>query len=67
MLESFNNILPNGEEIFQFEKFAALYPHEAYELDSVEFCNYVRANICDNLTDADIEMLLKNDEILQQN
>lgn len=67
MLEHSNNILPNGEEVFQFEKFAAEYPHAAFELDAEKFCNYVRANICQNLSNNDIEKFLRNDEILQCN
>lgn len=56
-----------SEKFNAFETFAELHPHEAYELDSKAFCDYVRksrdVNIADN---AIIKLLLETDKEEQQ-
>jgi hypothetical protein len=55
------NLNLNQTKNESFEVFAAMNPFEAIKTDKKRFCQYVRKNICETLTDSEIEKFINKD------
>jgi hypothetical protein len=47
----------------EFEILAANEPKKAYEIAPKLFCNYVKENICNSLTDDEIKEIFENEKL----